>query len=296
MPFSAARPWILFAAAGWCLLASSCGQPAATPAPPPPSPLQAARLFHASFDQGPHADFSKGDRTLYTVDAYDKIGERVEGIVSPDIALDTLDAAFGQSLRFQKRERRQLLFMARDNVAFSPAGWNGTISFWLRVDPANELPPGFTDPIQVTDAAYDDTCIWVDFTKENPRQFRLGIFGNRDSWNPANLDTSKNPDFEKRLIPVTDLPFAGDRWTHVLITHEALGTAQGKGSLWLNGVKQGEKTGIADRFEWDMNSATIRVGVSFVGAFDELSIFDRPLTDAEVSRVFAARGDAKTLQ
>jgi hypothetical protein len=45
-----------------------------------------------------------------------------------------------------------------------------------------------------------------------------------------------------------------------------------------------------------MNSATIRVGVSFVGAFDELSIFDRPLTDAEVSRVFAARGDAKALQ
>jgi hypothetical protein len=160
----------------------------------------------------------------------------------------------------------------------------------------NELPPGFTDPIQITDAAYDDTCIWVDFTKQNPRQFRLGIFGNRDSWNPANIDTSKNPDFETRLIPVTELPFAGDRWTHVLITHEALGTAQGKGSLWLNGVKQGEKTGIADRFEWDMNAATIRVGVSFVGAFDELSIFDRPLTDAEVSRVFQAGGNAKTLQ
>jgi hypothetical protein len=293
MRFTADLPRVLCSAAAACVVLFSCAQPSSQPAPP--SALESARTFHASFDQSAEADFSRGDRMLYTVESYAKIADRTQGITSPDIALEAVDPAFGKSLRFRKRERSQVLFMARDNVAFSPDGWNGTISFWLRVDPVNELPPGFTDPIQITDAAYDDTCIWVDFTKENPRQFRLGVFGNRDSWNPRNMDTAKNPDFEKRLVVANSLPFAGDRWTHVLITHEALGSQQGRTSLWLDGVRQGEKTGIGDQFQWDMAQAAIRVGVSFVGVFDELSIFNRALSDAEIAKVYAAKGNAGTL-
>jgi hypothetical protein len=53
----------------------------------------------------------------------------------------------------------------------------GTLSFWLRLDPQKDLAPGFTDPIQLTDKAYNDSAVWVDFTKDDvPRYFRCARF------------------------------------------------------------------------------------------------------------------------
>ena len=52
------------------------------------------------------------------------------------------------------------------------------------------------------------TLSWVDFTRENPRQFRLGVFGDLHVWNPENIEPYKNPDFQNRLVAVKQPPFA----------------------------------------------------------------------------------------
>ena len=66
-----------------------------------------------------------------------------------------------------------------------------------------DLKPGFCDPIQITDKAYNDSAIWADFTKDDkPRHFRLGVFGALKSWNPENLPTDRNSVFLKRLVVV----------------------------------------------------------------------------------------------
>ena len=81
-------------------------------------------------------------------------------------------------------------------------------------------------------------------------------------------------------------PFAGGEWTHVLITHDALGGGAGKGRLYLNGELQGETSVVTEGFEWDPANAAIRLGVNYVGLMDEIAVFDRVLDEAEILRVY----------
>ena len=64
--------------------------------------------------------------------------------------------------------------------------------------------------------------------------------------------------------------------------HEGLGTPAGKATLYLDAAPQGTSTGIGEAFSWDMATATIRLGVNYVGLWDELAVFDRALTADEV--------------
>ena len=77
-------------------------------------------------------------------------------------------------------------------------------------------------------------------------------------------------------------PFAADQWTHVVITHQALGTPKGKASLYLNGVLIGAAPAITEPFAWDPAQTTLRLGVNYVGLLDDLMIFNRPLSPAEI--------------
>ena len=134
----------------------------------------------------------------------------------------------------------------------------------------------------MTDKAYNDSAIWVDFTKDDkPRHFRLGVFGALKVWNPSNIDPGKNPDFNKRLVVVKRPPFARNRWTHVAITHARLGTAPARRSsiltaLWR--VRRNRRT-----FEWEIEKGAIRLGVNYVGLMDDVAIFRRALTAREIA-------------
>ena len=151
--------------------------------------------------------------------------------------------------------------------------------------------------IQVTAEAFNDAALWVDFTKDDkPRHFRLGVFGDLKAWNPKNLAADQNPDFNKRLIVVNQPPFGRGRWTHVVITHSGLNTeAGGVAKLYLNGQLQGTTEGIREPFTWDLSRAAIRVGVNYVGLFDDLAVFNRALTEQEVRELLRLRGGVSAL-
>ena len=104
---------------------------------------------------------------------------------------------------------------------------------WLQLDPATDLEPGFCDPIQITDKSFNDASIWVDFTKENPRSFRLGVIGDRATWNPDKIPEQDNEDFARRLIRVDAPPFQRGTWTHVLINFGGLNSNDGNTELFL---------------------------------------------------------------
>jgi hypothetical protein len=245
-------------------------------------PLQDALLFHASFDKGIDADFAKGDPRIYTAPNYKEQAAAKPGLDHPDVSI-VKGGKTGAALQFRKKNTRAVFYSADKNTAFEPKNWTGTISFWLSLDPETDLEPGFCDPIQVTDSAYNDSAIWVDFTRDDkPRHFRLGIFGDRESWNPAKMPDDKNPVFLKRLVTVKKYPFAKGKWTHVAIAHSALGSGKGVATLYLNGEKQGDTPLIFDAFSWDPARAALRVGVNYVGLFDELKVFNRPLTADEI--------------
>ena len=258
--------------------------------------LGEALTFHSSFNSETDADFGLGDSKIYSAPSYDELEKTEAGIHNPDIVLAAGEGRFGSALRFQKKNETALFYRAENNMAFSNQNWSGTLSFWLRLTPEEDLEPGFCDPIQVTDKAYNDSAIWVDFTKDNPRQFRLGVFGAFDFWNPQDLPNDDNSDFLKRVVVVDAHPFKGDRWTHVLITYSGLGSSGGgTAGLYLNGELQGQTENIQEPFEWDISKGAIRLGVNYVGFLDEVAVFNRPLTGEEIQAFYQLETGAAAL-
>ena len=277
------------------LLCACSGAPDPEEAAAAPS-LRDSLIFHASFEDGMDAAHARGDRRIYSAPDYKSLDQRSPGYWGEDIEIAYDSGRVGHALRFNKKNVKALFYSADGNFAFSPDGWTGTISFWLSLDPATDLEPGFCDPIQVTDSAYNDSAIWVDFTRDNPRQFRLGVFGELTEWNPEKLGPDDYPVFNERLVVVDQPPFAGGEWTHVLITHNALGGGSGKGRLYLNGELQGETSMVAEGFDWDPANAAIRLGVNYVGLMDEVAVFDRVLDEAEIQQVFNLEAGVSVLR
>ncbi len=299
--------WMSAAVLGLCLAgcgggAQERGEPevAATEAAESPADVAGALpgslTFHASFDNGVDADRAAGDPRLYTAPSYEEQDQAEPGLGNPAVSVVEDAGRFGHALRFAERNQHAIFYRADGNISYSPEGWSGTVSFWLRLDPATDLAPGFCDPVQITDAAYNDAAIWVDFTGENPRQFRLGVFGDVEVWNPDGLGPNENPAFADRLTVVDDWPFAGDRWTHVAVTYAGLGRPGGAASLYLDGERvAGDADDVDEPFTWDVDRGAIRLGVNYTGLFDELSLFDRPLTDDEVRALHALEGGVAAL-
>ena len=247
--------------------------------------LRKALLLYAPFDGGADARYARGDARIYSAPDYKSLDKAQAGLGRADVEIAPEQGVRGDALRFRSVNNVALFLKAAGNTSYSPDGWSGTASFWLRLDPDQDLK-GFTDPIQITDKAYNDACIWVDFTKdERPRHFRLGVFGNLSAWNPDKLPPDKNPAFEKRLVVMRETPFSSKRWNHVAVTWSRIGSESGSANLYVDGRLVGTAEGIRERFTWDADKALIRLGVNYAGLFDELAIFDRPLTGAEVQQL-----------
>jgi hypothetical protein len=259
--------------------------------------LAKALTFHASFDRGYDADFALGDRRLYTASSYENRSDARPGIGSPDVSIAPGKGRFGDALHFKKKNTKAIYYQAEKNVAYKNENWNGTVSYWLSLDPDKELEPGYCDPLQVTDEDYNDAAVWTDFTKDDsPRHFRLGVFGDLKVWNPKNLEPDQNPDFLQRLVVVKKPPFASGQWTHVAITFSRLGSSSGLAKLYLNGHLQGTAQGIREPFTWDVARAAIRLGVNYVGLYDEVALFNRPLSDAEIQKLYQLKNGVGSIR
>lgn len=295
MTFKSSR-WILLVALTWLFGCAPEPEPSIEADPVNESALAGAMSFHASFDAAPDAERARGDGTIYTASSYNDLSDAAPGIGNPHVRLAPDAGRFGGALEFTAKNTHAIFYRAADNVAYTPTDWSGTISFWLSLDPAVDLEPGFVDPIQITDSRYNDAAVWVDFTAENPRQFRLGVFGDLEAWNPEHVPPDEFPFFSERLVVVETPPFAANAWTHVVITYSGLGSAEGgTANLYLDGVAVPKTvTGIEAPFTWDADG-TVRLGIEYVGAFDDLALFDRALSAAEVAELHALDGGAGAL-
>src|SRR5690606_15656736 len=101
-------------------------------------------------------------------------------------------------------------------------------------------------------------------------------------------DFGQIPVAELPLTTVADPPFSRDAWTHVVVTfdHFNTGLPDGTSAMYLNGQLAGEVGPREQTFTWDPKEATIVLGINYVGLFDELALFSRPLTANEVRALF----------
>lgn len=256
--------------------------------------LREALTFYASFDTGVNADFAAGDSLMYTVPNRNARDSARAGLHKPDISRQEGKGKYGFGLQFTERSKGYIYYPSAGNIAYSNEDWNSTISFWLNLDPAVDLEQGYCDPIQITDVSYNDAAIWVDFTEDNPRDFRLGVIGDRNIWNPEGLE-DEDALFLPQLVPVSNPPFATGKWTHILINFSGLNTEKGKASLYMNGELKGTRSDITDSFTWELNRSNIYIGLSYIGLMDDLSIYNRNLTENEIKALYSLENGVQTI-
>lgn len=255
--------------------------------------IRKSLTLSANFDTGPDAEFAKGDKRLYTAAS----AERKES--KPGLPAGEIEVAKGagrhgsDALRFIKQSGKVIFYKAAGNVDYRRENWSGTVSFWLSLDPNKDLGNWYCDPIQITEKAWDNGALWVDFSKdEKPKHFRLGAFADQKVWNPTNRNFDNIPAAERPMYTVTEPPFGTGKWTHVAFTFENFNTSQPNGSakLFLNGKLQGAVTGRNQLYTWDPEKAAIQLGMSYVGLYDDLSIFNRALSEAEIQTLHSFEG------
>jgi len=249
------------------------------------SSLAGALTFHASFDGGVTADFAKGDAELYTLITKPE-KKTVPGLHAgaAELVHERETGRFGDCLHFKAKAAPRVFYQVENNFPYATSDWQGTVSFWLRTSPDEDLEPGYTDPIQITPRSALDACFFFEFGIEDPRPCRMGVFPDRLAWNPENKPNGEIPIPERPLIEVSTPPFSRDRWTHIVCTFEGFNNDDERGvaRLYLDGELRGEMDGWNQKYTWDLAMSQIRLGVAFIGGFDELSCFDRALTAAEV--------------
>lgn len=263
-------------------------------------PLQKSLTLHASFDNGINADFAKGDGRLFTCFRPGNQSEAKPGLnAEGKTQLVSEGGIAGGALKFTARDAKWIFFPGAKNVDFAKKNWSGTVSVWLRLDPEEDLDPGFTDPIQITPRKWNDAAFFVDFNKDgDPRDFRLGAFADLAVWNAKNENVNDIPEDKRPLVKVEAPPFGREKWTHVVFTWERFnsGKKDGLASFYLDGKLRGEIKDWNQTFSWsDSEEVRLFLGINYIGLLDELSCFNRALSKQEVNQLYGLKSKISTV-
>ncbi len=258
------------------------------------APLKKALTLHAPFDGTFDAAFSRGDRTLYLAGG---------GLSGPAKETDAIKRSpgtgrFGGALAVTKKNPVRPFFKGPGAIDYQAADWSGSVSVWLKLTPDEDLEPGYCDPVQIVAGDSKKGFIFLEWSKdESPRHFRFAIRPLFEIWNPKNQDWAKMTDAERPMINLPRAPFARTRWTHVVFTFDRLNAGKaGVGKLYLDGQPQGTLSGWDLTFGWAADKVQLVLAAAYVGQIDDLAVFDRALSPAEVARLHALPGGVADLR
>lgn len=258
------------------------------------SALKQALTFHASFDKGFDADFSRGDKTA--------LSRSKQGTV-PLAANDELKLVpdggrFGGGLHFTKKGSTQPRFKGAGVLGYNATNWSASVSVWLKLDPDKDLAPGYCDPLQIVGDDTKKGFIFLEWSKdETPREFRFAIRPKIELWNPTGLDWAKMTDAQRPAVNLRRAPFSREAWTHAVFTLENLNDKAKKpvGRLWLNGKLMGKIENWDLTLGWNPDAVQLVLGAAYVGHLDDLAVFNRALTDAEVTILHGLKAGVQEL-
>ena len=278
----------------------ACLVPAvASAAVPSAGSLRSALVFHAPYDTSADAALARGDPRVYTAaDRAKRAGAPAGLPVGDDVRIVADAGRYGGALEFRRKIKSQVFYQGGENLGYQPKEWQGSVSLWLRLDPDRDLEPGYCDPFQFVGQAWNEGNLFIEFSKDHtPRHFRFAIMAVTRFWNPQNRKWEEMPEPERPMTAVHRPPFTRERWTHVLVTFARInsGAPDGRGTLYLDGVRQGTFTGWNHTFNWDVSQSALTVGLAYTGFIDDLAVFNRELDDAEARAVFGLPGGIASL-
>ena len=262
------------------------------------SGLRSALLLHASFDGKLDADFAVGDATLYTAPTGDRT-KAVPGLPASNLVVHALgQGRHGGALQFTKKMRPTVFFKGERNLGYVSNGWSGAVSCWMRLNADKDLEPGYCDPLQFVGQDWDEGNMFLEFSKDHaPRHFRYAMQPQKKSWNPSNKNWEAFADHERPMVAVKRPVFSQDRWTHVVFCFSGVnsGKKDGWGRLYLDGQDQGAFTDWNLVFNWDESRSALTLGLSYIGGLDDVAVFNRPLTGAEVIALHGLQNGVREL-
>ncbi len=199
---------------------------------------------------------------------------------------------------FRKKKTFRPQFKGTDVLNYNDRNWSATASVWLRLDPDKDLEPGYCDPVQIVGDDGKKGFIFLEWSKdETPRYFRYAIRPLFHIWNPDNVQWADIPFAKRPMVQVERAPFSRETWTHVVFTLENINDKSRKplGKLHLNGQLKGAIENWDLTFGWDPAQVLLVLGASYVGYMDDLAVFNRALTDAEVQQLFGLKNGVREL-
>ncbi len=243
-------------------------------------------VFHSSFDSVSQANLSKGQGVLLQAESSER--KELQPLMTAGvISIGKNQGRYGDALRFLKKTK-EVLFYEGIEFGYRQLDWSGSVSLWLKLDPNQDLEPGFCDPIQITERGWNDAAFFVDFDKVLPRDFRLGVFPNLETWNPKNTDIEQIPVESRPMVTVKRPPFSANAWTHICFTWAGVNASDQRpavASLYLNGKLQGSLERPL-QFTWDPEKAGIMLGLNYIGLMDDLIIFRKALSAEQVELLY----------
>jgi hypothetical protein len=257
-------------------------------------PLRGALTHHVSFDSTFDADFSKGDPKAQFTGA----PKGTPPGPGEFIKLAPGAGRFGGALHVTKKNPIKPAWNNAGILNYQPAHWSGSVSIWLRLTPDEDLEPGYCDPVQIVGGDNKKGFIFLEWSKdETPRLFRYAIRPLFEIWNPKNQDWAKMTDAERPMVQLHHAPFSRTKWTHVVFTFDRLNAGKaGVGRLYLDGKHQGSVQGWDLTFGWDAARVQLVLAAAYVGHMDDLGVFNRALTEAEVKQVFTLKNGIRDLR
>lgn len=260
-------------------------------------PLRDALTFHAPFDRSLDAEFARGDGKVHLAGAPAKGAPPLQA--ADVIKIAPGEGRFGGALHIVKKNPFRPTYAGPGNLDYKPDNWSGSVSIWLRISPDEDLEPGYCDSVQIVGGDNKKGFIFLEWSKdEAPREFRYAIRPKLELWNPQNKDWAKMTDAERPAVNLKrGTPFARTRWTHVVFTFDRLNTGKSAvGKLYFDGKPQGTIKGWDLTLGWEPEKVQLVLAAAFVGYMDDLAVFNRALSEAEVAQVFALQNGIKDLR
>lgn len=261
--------------------------------------LSKAVTFHASFNNGPDADFGAGDKRIYTGDFKGSREQddlpKTQGSGTPPLSISKGKGKHGAALEFTKDNSHVVFYKLEKNIEYREKEFTGSASFWMSLDPG-EIPNQYCDPLQITDKYYASDAIWVDITKNDvPPDFRVGVLGDEKVWD-VNKKQGGGEEFFWHLLKISEPPFRKDKWTHVVITWQLNGSDIGRAKLYFDGEYRGQSGPIREPLRWNISKVTMRLGTGhYVGLMDDIALFNRALTTDEVKALYNLKEGVREL-
>lgn len=274
----------LFLALGFSVQAA----PSATP-----TALREALRLHASFDDTLTADFAAGERELRHFNTREQRAAGGEGAETDEnLQIQPGEGRFGAALYRGAAHDGRLFYPAGKNLNLSAPTLSGTVSVWLRTNPDEDIPREFCDPIMFISDNHRDGFMFLEWSKDHtPRKFRYAILPEYARWNPEDRDWESFPDEARPMVQLGHRPFSRDHWVHVVFTYDQINAGEkGRGALFIDGKPVGEVAGWDLTFAWNPEAVIIAVAWNYVGWMDDLAIFDRALSAAEVALLHTLPG------